>query len=66
MTRTDSRKKISASFLFRFTQIEQVASDLLLFFLEKMEENKEMKERERRDQLLGYNLKTINGVTDRY
>jgi hypothetical protein len=66
MTRPASRKKISASFLFRFTQIEQVASDLLLFFLEKMEENKEMKERERRDQLLGYNLKTINGVTDRY
>jgi len=66
MTRPASRKKISASFLFRFTQIEHVASDLLLFFLEKMEEDKEMGEGERRDQLLGYNLKTINGFTDRY
>jgi hypothetical protein len=66
MTRPASRKKISASFLFRFTQIEQVAGDLLLFFLEKMEEDKEMGEGERRDQLLGYNLKTINRFTDRY
>jgi len=66
MTRPASRKQFSASFLFRFTQIEQVASDLLLFFLEKMEEDKEMGEGERRDQLLGYNLKTINGFTDRY
>jgi hypothetical protein len=31
-----------------------------------MEEDKEMGEGERRDQLLGYNLKTINGFTDRY
>jgi hypothetical protein len=66
MTRSASRKFFLASFLFRFTQIEQVASDLLLFFLEKMEEDKEMGEGERRDQLLGYNLKTINGFTDRY